>query len=380
MGYATFGFGTRSASSSSLSTSRSPGSCCCGAGAASRPRLAFSFPISDDANFFAHYDILVQRPPSNWEVTPLNYFYFYVPGRTPGNNANLKPERVVDYEVGFQQRLNQNSALKFSAYYRELRDMIQSRSILYVPVIGRYETYGNEDFGTVKGFTVQYDLRRIQNTELRLAYTLQFADGTGSDANSQRGLTTRGNIRTLFPLSYDERHNVAAIIDYRFDSGKKYNGPRIGGSDILADFGINLQMNAASGRPYTANIRPARFGSQGAAGAINGSRLPWRFNVDMRIDKSFNLAAAGKRDLSLNVYLRVSNLLDRRNVVGVYRYTGSPTDDGYLASAEGQTIVQSIADQGRSLQAYLDSYSWALLNPGNYTQPRRIYIGAALQF
>ncbi|HNE27611.1 MAG: carboxypeptidase regulatory-like domain-containing protein [Saprospiraceae bacterium] len=344
------------------------------------PRLAFSFPISEDANFFAHYDILVQRPPSNWEVTPLNYFYFYVPGRTPGNNANLKPERVVDYEVGFQQRLNQNSALKFSAYYRELRDMIQSRTILYVPVIGRYETYGNEDFGTVKGFTVQYDLRRIQNTELRLAYTLQFADGTGSDANSQRGLTTRGNIRTLFPLSYDERHNIAAIIDYRFDSGKKYNGPRIGGSDILADFGINLQVNAASGRPYTANIRPARFGSQGAAGAINGSRLPWRFNVDMRIDKSFNLSAAGKRDLSLNVYLRVSNLLDRRNVVGVYRYTGSPTDDGYLASAEGQTIVQSIADQGRNLAAYLDSYSWALLNPGNFTQPRRIYIGAAFQF
>ncbi|MCK6695185.1 MAG: hypothetical protein L6Q97_24180, partial [Thermoanaerobaculia bacterium] len=31
------------------------------------PRLAFSFPISDEANFFAHYDVLVQRPTSNWE-------------------------------------------------------------------------------------------------------------------------------------------------------------------------------------------------------------------------------------------------------------------------------------------------------------------------
>jgi hypothetical protein len=35
------------------------------------PRLAFSFPISEDANFFAHYDVLVQRPPSNWQITPL---------------------------------------------------------------------------------------------------------------------------------------------------------------------------------------------------------------------------------------------------------------------------------------------------------------------
>ncbi|MEL7221102.1 MAG: TonB-dependent receptor, partial [Bacteroidota bacterium] len=40
------------------------------------PRLAFSFPISDQANFFAHYDILVQRPNSNTIATALDYFYF----------------------------------------------------------------------------------------------------------------------------------------------------------------------------------------------------------------------------------------------------------------------------------------------------------------
>ena len=27
------------------------------------PRIAFSFPISDEAQFFAHYDVLAQRPP-----------------------------------------------------------------------------------------------------------------------------------------------------------------------------------------------------------------------------------------------------------------------------------------------------------------------------
>ncbi|MCB0533761.1 MAG: carboxypeptidase regulatory-like domain-containing protein [Lewinellaceae bacterium] len=344
------------------------------------PRLAFSFPISEDANFFAHYDVLVQRPPSNWQVTPLDYIYFYVPGRTPDNNANLKPERVVDYEVGFQQRLNQNSALKFSAYYRELRDMIQSRTILYVPTIGRYDTYGNIDFGTVKGFTVQYDLRRIQNAELRLAYTLQFADGTGSNANSQRGLTTRGNIRTLSPLSFDERHNIQAILDYRFDSGKRYNGPRIGGKDILANFGANLQMSAASGRPYTSRLRPERFGGSGTLGAINGSRLPWRINLDLRVDKSFSLASAGKRPLNINVYLRVSNLLNKKNVVGVYSVTGSPTDDGYLATAEGQSVLRGIEEQNRNLDAYLAAYSWRLNTPGVYTLPRRIYVGASLAF
>lgn len=344
------------------------------------PRLAFSFPISESANFFAHYDVMVQRPPSNWQVTALNYSYFYTPGRTPANNANLLPERTVDYEVGFQQRLNQNSALKLSAFYREMRNMIQQRTILYVPVIGRYNTYGNIDFGTVKGFTMQYDLRRTQNAELRLAYTLQFADGTGSDANSQRGLTSRGNIRTLYPLSFDERHNINAIFDYRFASGKAYNGPRISGMDILSNFGVNIQTAAVSGRPYSARLRPVRFGGEGLSAAINGNRRPWRFNVDMRIDKSFALMPADRKQLNLNVYFRVSNLLNRKNVVGVYSFTGSPNDDGYLASLEGQSVLRGVTEQGRNAQAFLSSYTWAMLNPDFYTLPRRLYVGAVFEF
>lgn len=342
------------------------------------PRLAFSFPISNEANFFAHYDVLVQRPQDSWEVSPLTYLYFYNP--TAKNNANMRPERVVDYEVGFQQKLNNVSALKFSAYYRELRDMIQRQTITNVPVINRYDTYANIDFGTVKGFTLQYDLRRVRNAELRLAYTLQFADGTGSDANSQRGLTSRGNLRTLYPLNFDERHNINAIFDYRFASGKAYNGPRIAGKDILALFGANFQVFAVSGRPYTARIRPTRFSGEGATGQLNGNRLPWRLNIDMRLDKSFNLAAAGKRPLNVNVYFRVSNLLNRRNVVKVYPVTGSPSDDGFLAGGEGIQVIQELSRGGRSVQAFRDAYSWMLLDPDRYTQPRRMYVGCLFEF
>ena len=39
------------------------------------PRIAFSFPISDEAQFFAHYDVLTQRPPSANRIEPLDYLY-----------------------------------------------------------------------------------------------------------------------------------------------------------------------------------------------------------------------------------------------------------------------------------------------------------------
>ncbi len=346
------------------------------------PRLAFSFPISDVANFFAHYDILVQRPPSNTITTALDYYYFEDAGRTPSNNPNLKPERTIDYEVGFQQKLSQSSALKLSAYYKELRDMIQRRTYLYVPSpVNTYESYGNLDFGTVKGFSLQYDLRRTQNLELTANYTIQFADGTGSNANSQRGLTSRGNIRTLFPLSFDERHRLVGTIDFRYGAGKRYNGPRWWGVNVLESFGVNIQANAVSGRPYTRLTRAQPFSGTGFQGDINGARLPWNYTLDLRMDKSFLLNKKNpERPVFLNVYLRIQNLLDTRNVIGVYPVTGSAEDDGYLTSADGRSALNTIRTSGRDVDAYLASYSWALLNPDLYSLPRRIFLGTIIEF
>ncbi|HMQ61645.1 MAG TPA: TonB-dependent receptor [Flavilitoribacter sp.] len=340
------------------------------------PRLAFSFPISKDANFFAHYDILVQRPPSNTLSTPLTYYYFFESGTSVRNNPRLRPERTIDYEVGFNQVLSQSSAIKISAYYKEMRDMIQSRVIFPVPVVGSYTTYGNIDFGTVKGFSFQYDLRRTGNVSLQANYTMQFADGTGSDANSQRGLNNNGVLRTLFPLNFDERHRFNLVMDYRYGSGKTYAGPRLFGLDVFANAGINLQGVAVSGRAYTVNQTPLELGGTGLKGAINGARKPWNFTLNLRIDKDFDL---GNR-LGLNVFLRVSNVLDRRNIIGVYSATGSADDDGFLRSSRGQDQIENIAGSNRSLESYLVSYQWALINPDFYSLPRRMFVGAYLSF
>ncbi|MFK7806221.1 MAG: carboxypeptidase regulatory-like domain-containing protein [Saprospiraceae bacterium] len=341
------------------------------------PRLAFSFPISDAANFFAHYDILVQRPPSNAIVTPLDYYYFY--DRTPENNANLRPERTISYEVGFQQKLSNSSAIKIAAYYKEMRDMIQLRNYTQVAVISEYLAFDNQDFGTVKGFSFQYDLRRTGNISANINYTLQFADGTGSDPESARSLANRGRIRNIYPLNFDERHRIVGQIDYRYDSGKGYNGPRWFGKDVFASTGVNLQAVAVSGRPYTARLVPTNFGGAGTIGGINGARQPWNFTLNARADRNFTLSKPGaKRALSLNVYFRVQNLLDARNIVNVYSATGSPTDDGFLVSQVGQDQLNELSAQEAAF--FTDAYSWTVQNPNNFTRPRRMYLGAIFNF
>jgi hypothetical protein len=82
----------------------------------------------------------------------------------------------------------------------------------------------------------------------------------------------------------------------------------------------------------------------------------------------------------LNVYFRVSNLLDRKNIINVYPVTGSATDDGFLASANGLDKLENISRSAREVEAYLASFQWALLNPDFFSLPRRMFIGAIFDF
>jgi hypothetical protein len=352
------------------------------------PRLAFSFPISEDAGFFAHYDVLYQRPPSNSYASPLDFYFWEESSRiNPSgaalDNPNLKPVRTVDYEVGFQQKISSTAALKVSAYYKEVKDEIQQRVFTNVAApLNTYKMFDNLDFGTVKGFSFSLDRRRTNNLEMNITYTLQFADGSGSDANSSNGVNNRGPIRVLIPLSYDERHRITSVLDYRWPTGKAYNGPRIGNVKIFEDLGIVLTSFLVSGQPYTRQQTVEPFGGNGFAGSINGARLPWNFISDLNVTKRLPLTinkTSGKA-LNFNVYCRVQNVFNTRNIVNVYRFSNDAYNDGYLTSSFGQDRQGTVVNTGRDLQSFLDAYYWRLNAPGNFNLPRRVYVGVIMDF
>ncbi|MFN5323427.1 MAG: TonB-dependent receptor domain-containing protein [Bacteroidota bacterium] len=352
------------------------------------PRVAFSFPISDEALFFAHYDVLTQRPPSRLRSNPLDYYFIESQGSLI-NNPALKPERTTDYEIGFKQTLSKSSAITISGFYRELRDMIQQTKVNFA-FPKEYQTYDNLDFGTVKGLSLGYDLRRTGNVRLSANYTLQFADGTGSADNTSNRLLANGqpNLRTIAPLDFDQRHAITTSIDYRYGQGKDYNGPMIKNTQVLANAGLNIVLRAGSGTPYSRqrDVVPEAnslfLNNTGAGqldGEINGSRLPWQYRVDIKLDKDFALKMGkgeGARSASLNVYIQVQNLFDTKNIISVYRYTGNPDDDGYLASAVGQDYLLSRPDA----VAFVDQYNIKVNNPNNYSLPRRARIGVKFDF
>lgn len=352
------------------------------------PRLAFSFTIDKDANFFANYDVLAQRPDLGAALaTPLTYYNFEFDAEGNGvvNNPNLQSQKTVNYEVGYQQALGpkdaRTSMVRASLLYREQRDLIQLVQYVQAYPIDRYRSFGNKDFSTVKSFKLQYEFRPRVESNLRILanYTLQFAEGTGSSPTSGAGIAAE-DLNYIFPLDFDQRHTIFLNADYRYESGRKYNGPKIGNTEILKNTGFNLTANIASGTPYTRRLLPGAIGEPIPArftqGSINGARLPWNVRFGARIDREFMIGKDEEKKRPLRVYVRVQNILNTQNVLNVYSATGSPVDDGFL------TIQNSPGIQLAEVrpEAYTLLYRFRMANPANISLPRRIFFGASLQF
>ncbi len=344
------------------------------------PRISFSFPISEEALFYAHYDVLVQRPSRN-NVRADQYFYWRGRASTVANpslnNSNLRPQRNIDYQVGFQQVLTRSSSLRLGAFYRELKDQIGIIQLEGGYPIEQFRTFENIDYATSKGITIEYDLRRTNRLSINANYQLAFADGTASGETSNQNFLNLGvaaNLRTPIPLNWDERHQIKVNVDYRFRDND--------GGKVFENFGMNFQAIMVSGRPYTPRGGPKLYSitdtrTEQIDGTVNSSRKPWNFRTSLRLDKSFFFGdpEVGKRK-SLNVYLYVQNLLNFDNIQTVYAWSGAPDTDGYLQSQAGQT---DLANE-RYPQSYSDMYNIAVNNPANYGLPRRIRIGAAFNF
>jgi hypothetical protein len=364
------------------------------------PRVSFSFSINDQANFFAHYDVLTQRPTGaeNFQIT--DYAFIQQNATIAIANPNLRPARTVDYEVGFMQNLDKEGtlAITISAFYREMRDMIQFFRVQNAYPI-TYDTYENIDFGTVKGLILEFRTTPQKLVSFRTSYTLQFANGTGSDLNTARaatqGLVGFSTIRNLYPFTFDQRHTLTGNIALSFDDNlNRQKGPKVFGYYPLRNFSAAFTFRVGSGTPFSRNAIPNAADIQEGVnptvrlqGNPNGSNLPFNYNFDLRLDRSFNVNLTGEKDadgkitkagreLNLRFYVVCLNVFNIQNVLGVWRFSGQPDRTGFLESPAGQLAIRQAADP----DAFQDQYRIKEQTPNNFSLPRRIRLGCIFSF
>ncbi|MCK4578813.1 MAG: TonB-dependent receptor [Candidatus Marinimicrobia bacterium] len=314
------------------------------------PRVGIAYPISDQGVIHFSYGHFFQIP--NYEHLYINPdFEVSLVQRSGANpprgsynimgNAELKPEKTVSYEIGLKQALSQDLTIDLTGYNKDIRDLIGQITLSTITG-GRHWRYINRDYANVRGITVALEmLERPGGIGFSLDYTYQSASGNASDPlDESKNQETDPPIQSekkRRPLNWDQTHSL------NLTATTTQQGSR-----------FSLIGKLGSGTPYT---RESPFFNNRI---LNGERKPMTMTVNLNVTKDLVF-----RNFTMSVFLKVTNLFDRKNNKDVYASSGS-------ADYDYSMIFSNYRGYGTQEEWYIQ--------PNYYREVRKIVLGCSFLF
>lgn len=318
------------------------------------PRLGVAFPINNDGVVYFSYGYFFQMPSYNYLYTNSRILLTQGTGNEGRifGNPNLKPERSIQYELGYKQEIFEGTAIELIGFYKDTRDYVSSRPQTTGNPSINYGIYFNRDYSRSAGFTFALNQYVSQRFNFSLDYTYGTVEGSNSDpsaeffqiinAGTEIDSSTTSLTKLVQPLDWDRQHIVNGSLFYSGDT-----------------WGANLLARFSTGTPYTpaSNIPGVNTGLVATNRDLrNTARLPSRFTLDVNFNKRFDLSGT-----DLEVFLNIYNLLDTKVVNSIYNDSGEP--ERPLPINTVQTAEPGFYE-----------------NPAYYGEPRRIQFGVQLSF
>jgi len=325
------------------------------------PRISISYPITDQGTIRFSYGHFYQ-------IGSLSSLYGNPNFRAPQGtiptfgNADVNPQKSMQYELGLQQGLTEDLKIEITGCYKDVRDYIYSQQIITARGDRQYYLLTNLSYANTRGVSISLLKRRSADNLLSatLDYTFQVADGNRTLPtdeiffNEQAG---RLSETYLVPLGFDRSHTITSTV--------ALSQPN--------DWSVSMIGYVRTGTPYTpafpSNVVPITF-------TQNSDRQPMQWNVDLKMEKFFKLGS-----LDYSVFVQVDNLFDTENELFVYANSGralyniSQTLQPELLADVRNRIVRG--DPGMIPLNGVDNY---YANPGNISTPRLVRIGASIVF
>lgn len=308
------------------------------------PRLGVAFPISETGVMRFSAGLFFQTPQLNLLYVNNEFDRSESASAYTLGNANLEPERTLQFEIGLQQGLTETMGLDLTVFSKDVRELAGQtvvRGTTGAPV-GRLD---NIDYGTVKGVTLSLYERGTGQLSWTLDYTLQFASGSASDPGERfnRFVNNAEDIITINRLNWDRRNVLNNSITW------------------VSKFGLTLSAinSLQSGSPYTSER------DQITSLIPNNLDTPTWFNSDVR-------AYYKPPAISHNVefFVQVDNLFDSNPHFGIYNDTGLANE-----STDLWRLQNSVGRPGG-----LNTYEEFYLDPSRRGAPRSVKIGLSYNF
>jgi outer membrane receptor protein involved in Fe transport len=315
------------------------------------PRLGLAYPISEKGVIHFSYGHFFQIPEFQY-LYDIPDFKLASGNNNVLGNANLNPQKTVQYEVGLSQQLTNDMGLDVTVFYRDIRDWVGTSPVQKTarPSVS-YVTYVNWDYSNVRGFNVRVDKRIMNHWGARIDYSYQAAEGTYSNPRDAFNayLANKEPRNYLIPLNWDQRHTLSGQIILM-----AYNWT----ATLLAKYN--------TGTPYTPTFAVAEVvGATSYTGLTdNSARKPQICSFDLYLTKAFKL-----KIIDLTFFMYVYNLFNQRGETGVYSDTGEAS---YTTNPREELYTPVIDRIG----TYMDYFT----RSDYYISPRQVQVGFSLGF
>ena len=305
------------------------------------PRIGIAHPISDMTKLHFAYGHFFQNP--SFRYLYENHQYDLNVREPIFGQANLDAERTIAYEVGISHQFSDRIAIDITAYYKDITGLLGTR-YFFPYVEGRYTGYTlyvNEAYANVQGFETNLTIRPDKYFSGKIAYTYSVAKGRASSEEEYYPGTQSST--QLYYLNFDQTHVLNAICTFTIPYEE---GPELFGNHIFDDMDFNLIFKANSGYPYTPGGRDAGLVIK------NSLREPAQYSLDLLMGKEIRIMD----NIRFRIFAEILNLTNNKNILYVYRDSGSPD-----------------YTQGNHSSEYIK-------DPSNYGAPRSIRLGASIKF
>ena len=314
------------------------------------PRVGIAYPISDQGVIHFSYGHFFQIP--NYEHLYINPDFevslIQLKGDQPPRgsfnimgNAELKPEKTVSYEIGIKQAITSDLTIDVTGYNKDIRDLIGQITLQNI-YGGKFWYFINHDYANVKGITVALEMREVPGgVGFSVDYTYQSATGNASDpldeSKNQESEPPIQSEKKRQPLNWDQTHSLNLTT-----------------TTTQMGYRISMIGKIGSGTPYTR--QSPRYNNR----ILNGERKPMTMTFDLNITKDFQL-----KSVTISPFIKVTNLLDRKNNKDVYASSGT-------ADYDYNMIFETY-------RGYKTQEEW-YIQPNYYDEPRKIILGCSINF
>jgi len=324
------------------------------------PRLSVSYPITDRGVIRFSYGHFYQIGKlSNLYRNDIR-FVANVASNPRFGNANVNPERSIQYEIGLQQQLMEDFKFDLTGFYKDVRDYIYTQTV-FTDNAREYRVLTNLSYANVKGITLSFIKRQSPGSlfSATLDYTFQLAEGNRTEPQEDLFFSEAAGKQTetyLVPLDFDRNHIINGTVTL--------TDPR--------NWSAGIVYNLQTGTPYYPELPPTL---STITYEENSDYKPFQWNVDLKLEKFFRIDP-----FDFSLFVLVKNLFDTQNERYVWPNSGEALENAEVkltASQFDDLRRRTIEDPGLFDESYIDNY---YKREERLSRPREVRFGFAIFF